>query len=407
MPDNISTNLKWLNEITSQFPKTEAPIRSIYEIAGFPRWETVVSNLLAFYFDATEQHGFKSLFFTSLLDLIEVKQPGFDKKCIETEFSVEREVSTKNGLFIDLLLSSIIENEEDDSKINKEDPDSWSIIIENKIDASLYNDLNEYYESTTGKNKIGVVLSLRDESTTISAKTQGRFVSITHKELIERVKLNLPEFYFDSNDRHLLMLKEYMSNIDSLYGNPQYSTDMDKTLKLFQEHGEKIKDLKKKDKELQTYLNKSVDTAMKSFGLYTKVRKQAAVSKHYYFREEEKHNEYKHTFRFWVNTSQLKYKNTLLGYFELFGKSKTAHGAKVLKSLESQKVFTNEVAKGEGGKEGGDFFHIYKIKIPLGEFEDGKFAEKLIDALRKSFFEHSNGFLQKAVDAYNQSANRQ
>ena len=138
-------------------------------------------------------------FFTSLLDLIEVKQPGFDRKCIETEFSVEREVSTKNGLFIDLLLSSIIENEEDDSKINEEDPDSWSIIIENKIDASLYNDLNEYYESTNGKNKIGVVLSLRDESTTISAKTQEPFVSITHKELIERVKLNLPEFYFDSN----------------------------------------------------------------------------------------------------------------------------------------------------------------------------------------------------------------
>ena len=224
-------------------------------------------------------------FFTSLLDLIEVKQPGLTRNALKQNFCW-KEVSTKNGLFIDLLLSSIIENEEDDSKINEEDPDSWSIIIENKIDASLYNDLNEYYESTNGKNKIGVVLSLRDESTTISTKTQEPFVSITHKELIERVKLNLPEFYFDSNDRHLLMLKEYMSNIDSLYGNPQYSTNMDKTLKLFQEHGEKIKDLKKKDKELQTYLNKSVDTAMESFGLYTKVRKQAA-SKHYYFREEE------------------------------------------------------------------------------------------------------------------------
>src|SRR5205823_2033066 len=79
------------------------------ELAGYPHYENVVSNLLAFFLLPTGQHQMRNLMLGSLLKCLD----------IEAELSsvaVEREIATTSGR-IDLLITS----------------DTHVILIENKI----------------------------------------------------------------------------------------------------------------------------------------------------------------------------------------------------------------------------------------------------------------------------------
>ena len=62
-------NFEWINKLISELPETSVARKNLIEIAGYPKWENVNSNLLAFYFDEKEEHGFNRLFLNSLLDL--------------------------------------------------------------------------------------------------------------------------------------------------------------------------------------------------------------------------------------------------------------------------------------------------------------------------------------------------
>lgn len=55
-----------LLQLLDRMPLTPAPPpKSIYDIAGFPNWENVSSNVLAYYLDEKEDHGFGRLFLDS------------------------------------------------------------------------------------------------------------------------------------------------------------------------------------------------------------------------------------------------------------------------------------------------------------------------------------------------------
>ncbi len=190
MKDNM--NLDWIDELIKLLPEISPIRKNMIEISGFPRWETVNSNLLAFYFDNNEEHGFNNLFIDSLYDIIEEKTniQIFKRQIFETDFSVEREWITVNGKRIDILLSENYNEDEFNS--------NWAIIIENKLNANLYNDLLNYWDSVKSKNKIGIVLTINP---LIDIKKNQNdkiyFINITHKELSEKVTRNLPKFYLN------------------------------------------------------------------------------------------------------------------------------------------------------------------------------------------------------------------
>ena len=329
--------LDWIENFIEQLPEVPIERKNLISIAGYPKWENVNSNLLAFYFDKNEEHGFLRLFFNSLLEICELKikeeiniEMDIEIDIFETDYTVEREVFTENDKRIDILLKE--ENEEEDTIPN------WAIIIENKILQDLYNDLLEYWNSVTSNFKIGIVLSIKPIQIDQKFKQKSIFyINIIHRELIEKVKENLPEFYLDSDDRHLLFLKEYILNINSFYQNKSFTDKMDETLKLFREKGKEIKELKSEDLNLLRYISKAVFEVMTKFGFPPNSTKETSKSKLFFVDRSNKNFEIAKRFRFWINLGQLRYNTTFEAYFELWGKSNTRYGDKLKMKLEEKK----------------------------------------------------------------------
>ncbi len=314
-------NLDWIIKLIYSLPETSVTRKNIIAIAGYPKWENVNSNLLAFYFDEKEEHGFSRLFINSLLDIYETKfnVEKFDKDFFETDFSVEREVVTKTGKRIDLLISENIDDESeniDDKKKKEKIIANWAIIIENKLSHILDNDLADYWQSIEAKNKIGIVLSLNPINIPdVYNRKDIKFVNITHIELVEKVIVNLSEFYIRSDDRHLLFLKEYISNINSFSINEKETIKMDKTIQLFHSKKEEIEKLKKVDKDLLRYISDAVFEIMEEMGFVANSTKNSSKYKHFYAHldslklKEKLKEDIKliEKFRFWINLSELRY----------------------------------------------------------------------------------------------------
>ncbi len=369
-------DVKWLEDLVNSFPELTKNPKNFFDISGFPRRENVNSNLLAFYFDKNEEHGFKTLFIDSLLEIIS-EQKGDSFEIDETDFSVEREVFTNKGNRIDILIKGIDE--------------SWAIIIENKVDAGLYNDLSDYWESTQVGNgkKCGIVLSVEP------METKNGFINITHKLLIEKVVANLGNFYAESNDRHLLFLKDYISYINNFYGNKVEVGKMENILKKFHENADNIRKLQKTNEELQKFLTTAVDEVLKSFELIPASSNKVALSRHFEF----DNNLLRNQFRFWVDYEKVKFDKQFFAFFELYGEENTEYANKLKNNLEKMNIFGNIVQQGTGGKAGGNYCHIYKILIPLEDPENG-FKEHLEKQLSAYFFKNSNDYIGKAVSEF-------
>jgi hypothetical protein len=99
--------------------------QTFMEIGGYPHYEHVCSNFLAFFFDPEGPHGLGSLFLEALVDSVGIEGADGD---LGTNVSVEREVFTETGNRIDLLIRS----------------DSHAVLIENKIFAAVANPFEDY-----------------------------------------------------------------------------------------------------------------------------------------------------------------------------------------------------------------------------------------------------------------------
>lgn len=103
---------------------TTTPFRETYfDICGYPHYENVVSNVLAFFFDPFKPHELKN---TCIEALIHISNPEIEN--IDEVWEVDREVRTDKGTFIDILIKN----------------DDYVVLIENKVYADLYNDLEGY-----------------------------------------------------------------------------------------------------------------------------------------------------------------------------------------------------------------------------------------------------------------------
>ena len=117
-----------------------------------------------------------------------------------SRISVQREYLTKNRKYIDIVVSQ---------------GNDWAIVIENKIKADVYNDLNDYYKSVSAKWKIGLVTSLKEE--TIPKLNKGvRFENLTHQTLVNLlIKANPKHDIKDKEEevRQSVFFKDYINYI--------------------------------------------------------------------------------------------------------------------------------------------------------------------------------------------------
>jgi hypothetical protein len=91
-----------LNEFRKLLPRVTRP-QTFLEVAGYPHYESVCSNLLAFFFDPKNPHGFGSL----LLDALAAAGPidGVTEG-VYVDISAEQEALPDAGNRIDILIES-------------------------------------------------------------------------------------------------------------------------------------------------------------------------------------------------------------------------------------------------------------------------------------------------------------
>jgi hypothetical protein len=388
MMDDHSYN--WLSELLENLPETVKIRRNFIEIAGFPEWENVISNFLAFYFDETEEHLFHRLFLDTLVELIKEKlqtpQPFLEE--LGGEFTVEREPD-----FIDILITSDLDEDGNGTH-------DWAILIENKIRADLYNNLNRYWNSVRADHKVGVVLSLKD----ITAKqpflkintASERFVNILHNEFTSRIKQNLPVYFDSTDDRHLLFLKDFSANIDAMYSYEKKQPQMENKLKQFQEHADQIRQLYKLDRELLYYVSKELFGVMSSFGFPAYSNKMSSLTKHFYpskeFSSRPEINGQK-GIRFWMNLEKLMMDNFLHGYVELFG-NHARYGTALKSQLAKLNLETEHIRFNNGGSDKGSYSHIFSFDYDLNHLDDSlTLKERLTKYLGEDFFKQDKSLI--------------
>lgn len=223
-----------LDQLIRACPDFATPERrppTLMEIAGYPSRENVYSNILAFFFDSEEAHGFGNLFVHSL---IEICQEKYEDKIStpNTTDSVGREVRTKNGNRIDILIES----------------SNLIICIETKIWSSLHNNLDEYYRHCSRNREelefLGIVLTPRQ----ISVEHE-EFSNITFSQLAHKLRSNLGEYVdLSSGGRYWFLLLDFIEQIEMFAERPAMKplTDEENNfLDFWMKNSKKMNDIKK------------------------------------------------------------------------------------------------------------------------------------------------------------------
>lgn len=196
-----------------KLPKPVRRKRTFFDISGTSHYELAISNWYAYFFDQEEDHGLGNLFIECLLELVKRKT---GKEISLRFFKVQKEVATKGGKRIDILVSGI---EEDERKY---------IIIENKINHWLNNDLDAYWQHCVGAedSKVGVILSLNRE--TVPLTVQHKFVNVQHCDIINLVKEKMSTYKQEAS----YYLNEFITTIENLYTD----LTMDEEVKFYFDH---------------------------------------------------------------------------------------------------------------------------------------------------------------------------
>lgn len=172
---------------------------NIFRISGFPRRETVSSNVLAYFFDPAEGHGLKDMMLKALLRVIHREDIDV------SDVNVSTEESTKKNNRIDILL----------------DLSEISIAIENKVDAGLYNDLADYHKwaaEKSGNPAIVVVLHPFDNLTLKNHPSARNLVigqnlfDVHYDDLFRNALGMLGEYSLDADPRAVDLLQQFIDN---------------------------------------------------------------------------------------------------------------------------------------------------------------------------------------------------
>lgn len=187
---------KFLEEFKKQYISMPRKKQTFMEISGYPHYENVCSNILAFYFDINEEHRLGDAMIRALM-----QTAGIELDMEISEINVEREYGTENNKRIDLVLYN----------------DNIVIGIENKINSGLGNDLKEYTKALRKINKDiseenihKIVLSVRDESEKAS---QYGYFNVRYKDFFKNLKEIIKDKY-DIDYKWYIYLREFIETIE-------------------------------------------------------------------------------------------------------------------------------------------------------------------------------------------------
>lgn len=219
---NFEVVEKFLKEISELYEKIPKKEKTWMEVSGYPHYENVCSNILAFYLNPKEEHGLEEKVLKALYHAIKEK-----KEIEDVHFSnmtIFREYTTLKGNRIDI----VIQNEE------------MVIGIENKIMASLYNDLEDYAKTLEkiNPNAIKVVLSLHKET---ESNLKGGFINITYQEFFKYLKQELGKE--EKLNKWYLYLKDFIQNLEGFEVEKEMELEVKEWIKKHQEDIDKLNEI--------------------------------------------------------------------------------------------------------------------------------------------------------------------
>jgi len=237
----IAPNEIWahqrLLELHERVPRPKLN-RSFLDISGYPHYENVCSNILAFFFQPDNEHGLGNLMlraFFAALDLDSDLDGSFGV------VSVEREVGS-DGMRLDLVVEC----------------PGFVIGIENKIGANLHNDLGRYSRFIDKRSRIAdatavkVILTLKP----LPAGTSlGDFRALTYEALFSQIKANLGRHVQVADLKYLAYLNDFMRTLESLRGGVMENKE---SWTFFKDNWEKIDSLMSDYNRFREALNQRI-----------------------------------------------------------------------------------------------------------------------------------------------------
>jgi hypothetical protein len=215
----------------AHWPRVPERRATFFSIAGFPHYENVMSNVYQFFFSTESPHGLGTLCLDALGDVLQEKlktTPWPEHEFKQTH--VRRELRTNNEKRLDLLLhNGSSEHEWQDA--------TTLVLIENKVNHWLNNDLGEYWkfveQPTSTCRKIGIVLGLKHEP--IPEHWQNDWRTVTHLEWARAVEKRLGASLYRAEPRYVTLLLELIENIRHMS-----ATDNFQSLQFFQQYRDAI-----------------------------------------------------------------------------------------------------------------------------------------------------------------------
>ncbi|MDE0206474.1 MAG: PD-(D/E)XK nuclease family protein [Candidatus Tectomicrobia bacterium] len=192
MPNEFAALLKAFRQAPP--PSVRRP--TFMEVAGYPYYENVCSNILAFFLYPTHPHKLGMLFLEALARVADIQ----DLEGMSNS-QVEREVRTEAGNSIDILIES----------------DSHAVLVENKIFAGVNNPLAEYaafLEAKEQAHKHKLLLTLEPTD----AGTEHGFENITYEKLLNEIRALLGRYAGNADSGYLTFLLDFLNTLDNLQG---------------------------------------------------------------------------------------------------------------------------------------------------------------------------------------------
>ncbi len=204
---NIKELIPLMPRIERDLPETPPKLRQdVFSISGFPHWETVLSNWFAFFLDKEQKHGLTGLFAQAFRKAIIEAEGKANLDWLNDQVSVVQEQNTVSGKFIDLVVY--------DNSGEKERHFENALVIEHKVNAALYNHLEDYYKSiivSKDRSKQGVVLSARKLVT-----NNTDFVNVTYELLVKYLQKEMGKHILNVDLQIAGYLKDFINNLNRM-----------------------------------------------------------------------------------------------------------------------------------------------------------------------------------------------
>lgn len=220
-------------DVLRLFPKEKSEL-SYLDVIGKPADENIVSNLLAFFIDSGQQHGFGTLLAKAFLRLCKCDE-------IPSETWTHREYYTLKGNRIDIVIETNINH---------------IVCIENKIYAALNNPLDDYQRTMEqhyrGKTIHYLILSPYPIHT-----NKTNWHSITYNQLWSEVRKEYGYHLSSSNQKWNCLLASLIEHTDKMtaYNNFSLSNKEKYILEHFCEIQEIIKEQNALLRKIENFAN--------------------------------------------------------------------------------------------------------------------------------------------------------